>query len=272
MNAPTALTGGSHPGHAASVISLRDVWAAYDQGDVLEAIDLEIADRQLIALIGPNGGGKTTLIKLLLGLVQPTRGEVRVLGQRVERARQAVGYVPQEIRFDRDFPVSAWEVARMGRLGRRGLLRPFGAEDDAIVADALRRTGTLHLRRRPIGELSGGERQRVYIARALAVEPRLLLLDEPLSNVDPQARAAVHELLPALSQQMTVVMSSHDVGAILPHVHSVGYLSRRLLYYGAPQAAPETIRGAFRCPVDMEPQSCVCPVCAVERRAEETLP
>lgn len=254
------------------VITLQDVWASYDQGDVLESIDLEIYDRQLVALIGPNGGGKTTLLRVLLGLLAPKRGEVRILGQRVERARRAIGYVPQEIRFDSDFPVSAWEVARMGRLGRRGLLRPFNSEDETIVADALRRTGALHLRRRPIGELSGGERQRVYIARALAVEPRVLLLDEPLSNVDPEARSAIIELLPGLSQQMAIIMSSHDVGSILPHVHRVGYLNRRLIYYGAPQQAPEAIRGTFACPVDMDSEQCPCAVCTAAAQSQEALP
>ena len=243
------------------IITMRDVWASYDQGDVLESIDLDVYDRELVALIGPNGGGKTTMIRVLLGLLAPKRGQVRVLGQRVQRARRAMGYVPQEIRFDSDFPVNAWEVARMGRLGRRGLLRPFNAEDEAIVAEALRSTGALHLRRRPIGELSGGERQRVYIARALAVEPRVLLLDEPLSNVDPEARSVIIELLPILSEQMAIIMSSHDVGAILPHVHRVGYLNRRMVYYGAPQQAPEGIRGAFACPVDMDSQQCLCSVC-----------
>ncbi len=262
MSQPTAPT---------PVISLRNVWAAYDQGNVLEGIDLDVYDRQFVALIGPNGGGKTTIIKLLLGLLTPTRGQVRVLGQPVERVRPQVGYVPQEIRFDHDFPVSAWDVARMGRLGRRGLLRPYRAQDDAIVEEAMRRADVLHLRHRAIGELSGGERQRVYIARALAVEPRILLLDEPLSNVDPEARAGIQALLPALSRQMAIVMSSHDVGAILPHVHRVGYLQRRLLYYGAPQQAPEAIRHTFRCPVDMDCEHCPCPVCAEQEAVREAL-
>jgi zinc transport system ATP-binding protein len=261
----------SPPEDRAPLIALRDVWAAYDQSDVLENVSLEVYDRQLVALIGPNGGGKTTLIKLLLGLLTPTRGQVSILGGRVERARAQVGYVPQEIRFDREFPVSAWEVARMGRLGRRGLLRPYTAQDGAIVEEAMERTGSLHLRHRPIGELSGGERQRVYIARALAVQPRILLLDEPLSNVDPEARAIIQALLPELSQQMAIVMSSHDVGAILPHVHRVGYLHQRLLYYGPPQQAPETIRHTFRCPVDMDCEHCPCPVCAGEEHVQEAL-
>ncbi len=253
----------------APVIELRDVWASYDQDYVLESVSLEVHDRQFVALIGPNGGGKTTAIKVMLGLLQPTRGEVRVLGQSAERARSEVGYVPQEIHFDRDFPVSAWEVARMGRLGRRGLLQRYRAEDDAIVEEALRRVDVWHLRERLIGELSGGERQRVYIARALAVQPRILLLDEPLSNVDPEARAGIQALLPALSQQMAIVMSSHDVGAILPHVHRVGYLQRRLLYYGTPQQAPETIRHTFRCPVNLDCERCPCPVCVGQEHAQE---
>lgn len=259
------------PTQATPVIELQGVWAGYDQGDVLEDISLEVHDRQFVALIGPNGGGKTTIIKLIVGLLEPSRGKVRVLGQHVKQARPLVGYVPQEIRFDREFPVTAWEVVRMGRLGRRGLLHPYSAEDNAIVEEALRRADVWHLRDRSIGDLSGGERQRVYIARALAVQPRILLLDEPLANVDPNARAGIQALLPTLSQQMSIVMSSHDVGAILPHVHRVGYLQRRLLYYGAPQQAPEEIRHTFRCPVAMDCDQCPCPICAEHEHAHEVL-
>jgi zinc transport system ATP-binding protein len=253
------------------IIELEGVWAGYDQGDVLEDISLTVHDRQFVALIGPNGGGKTTIIKLIVGLLAPTRGKVRVLGQRVERARPLVGYVPQDIRFDQAFPVTAWEVVRMGRLGRRGLLRPYSAEDHAMVEEALRRVDVWHLRDRPIGDLSGGERQRVYIARALTVQPQVLLLDEPLANVDPEARTGIQALLPALNRQMAIVMSSHDVGAILPHVHRVGYLQRRLLYYGSPQQAPEQIRHTFRCPVAMDCETCPCPVCVEHEHAHKAL-
>jgi zinc transport system ATP-binding protein len=238
------------PGQAALAVTLEQVWAAYEQADVLEDISLEVPAGNFVALIGPNGGGKTTLLKLLIGLLSPLRGRIQVLGRDVEQARREVAYVPQDIRFDRDFPLTAWEVARMGRLGRRGLLQRYTAHDGEITDDALRRVDILPLRNRPIGSLSGGERQRVYIARALASEPSVLLLDEPLANVDPGAREMIQEVMASLVHEMTIVMSSHDVGALLPHVDRIGYLNRHLAYYGEPCSAPAAIREGFRCPAE----------------------
>jgi zinc transport system ATP-binding protein len=252
-----------------TIVQLQNVWASYDHQEVLEAIDFTVAEREMVVLIGPNGGGKTTLIKLIVGLIKPLKGRVTVLGRPPEEVRHLIGYVPQDIRFDPAFPISVWDVARMGCLHRRALFKFFSARDEEIVAEALRRTGVLHLRHRNIGELSGGERQRVYIARALAAEPRLLLLDEPLANVDPAAREAIYALLPELATQITIIMSSHDVGAVLPHVHKVGYINRQLLYYGPPGRAPEEIRHTFRCPVDMATNGCPCAICQAQAAAEE---
>ncbi|MHB1317577.1 MAG: metal ABC transporter ATP-binding protein [Anaerolineae bacterium] len=237
-------------GQGTPAVTLAHVWAAYEQTDVLEDISLEVPPGDFVALIGPNGGGKTTLLKLLVGLLSPLQGSIRVLGREVEHVRRDVAYVPQDIRFDRDFPLTAWEVARMGRLGRRGLLQRYTARDGDIVDEALRRVDVLPLRDRPIGSLSGGERQRVYIARALATEPRILLLDEPLASVDPGARELIQQVLASLVHEMTIMMSSHDVGALLPHVDRIGYLNRHLAYFGEPCSAPAVIREGFRCPAE----------------------
>ena len=156
----------------------------------------------------------------------------------------------------------------MGRLGRRRLLQRYTAEDDRIVQSVLDQVGARHLADRPIGELSGGERQRVYIARALAGEPAILLLDEPLSNVDPQAREVIQELLPSLGEALTIVMSSHDVGAVLPQVDKIGYLHRHLDYYGRPENAPAAVHRTFRCPVDTLADSCPCGLYAPQAAAE----
>ena len=177
------------------VITVRHLSAGYDREQVLEDINLTVYEGDFVGLIGPNGGGKTTLLKVLLGLLPPTRGEVRILGQSVREGRRMIGYVPQLVEFDREFPISVWDVARMGRLGSRRLLRRYTAEDDAVVADALRQVELYDLRDRPIGELSGGQRQRAYIARALVAQPRILLLDEPTSSVDPQVSTGIYEVL-----------------------------------------------------------------------------
>ncbi len=233
------------------VIAVRGLWAGYEHEQVLEDVHLLVRELDFIGLIGPNGGGKTTLIKVLLGLLPPTRGEVRVMGLPPREGRRYIGYVPQVVQFDREFPRSVWDVACMGRLGRRGLFRRFTAEDDAIVADALRKVEMLDLRARPIGELSGGQRQRVYGARALATEPAILLLDEPTSSVDPQVRTSIFELLRQLNDHTTILMISHDMSAISSYVKTVGCVNRRLFYHNERQLTPEMLELAYQCPIDL---------------------
>jgi len=233
------------------VISIRHLWAGYGGEPVLEDVNLSVKELDFIGLIGPNGSGKTTLFKVLLGLLPPMRGEVRVMGGSAEQGRQHVGYVPQSVQFDRDFPISVWEVAQMGRLSRRRLLRPYTAEDDEIVAQALRSVEMLDLRERPIGEISDGQRQRVYIARALVTEPSILLLDEPMAGVDPQVSAGVYELLSQLNERVTILMVSHDMSAISSTVKTVGCLNRRLFYHGEKQITPDMLEAAYQCPIDL---------------------
>lgn len=233
------------------VISVRHVWADYDSEPVLEDINFSVRELDFIGLIGPNGGGKTTLLKVLLGLLQPTQGEVRVLGQSIKQGRRHIGYVPQSVELDRDFPVNVWDVARMGRLGHRGLLQRYTAEDDRVVAEALRSVDMLDLRDRPIGALSGGQRQRVYIARALATGPDILLLDEPMASVDPQVSTSIYELLGRLNERITILLVSHDISAISSHVKTVGCLNRRLFYHGEKQLTPEMLQAGYQCPIDL---------------------
>jgi zinc transport system ATP-binding protein len=233
------------------VISIQHLWAGYDSEQVLEDVNLSVREGDFVGLIGPNGGGKTTLIKVLLGLLLPMRGVVRVMGRPVKEGRRYIGYVPQIVQFDRDFPVSVWDVARMGRLGSRRLLRRYTAEDDEIVSNALRQMQLLDLARRPIGELSGGQLQRVYIARALAAEPRILLLDEPTSSVDPTVSTSIYELLRRLNDHVTILMISHDMNVVSSYVKTVGCLNRHLFYHEGSQLTAEMLELAYECPVDL---------------------
>ena len=233
------------------VISVEHVWAGYDQGTVLEDINFWVHELDFVGIIGPNGGGKTTLMRVLLGLLRPTRGRVRIMGSPVAEGRSHIGYVPQNVDYDRDFPATVWDVARMGRLGRRKLFRRYTSEDDRIVAQALQNVEMLDMRNQPIGQLSGGQRQRAYIARALATEPRILLLDEPTASVDPEMSHSIYELLGELNKEITILMISHDMAAISAHVKTVGCLNRRLFYDGERQFTPEMIDGAYHCPIDL---------------------
>jgi zinc transport system ATP-binding protein len=233
------------------VIAIDHLWAGYEQDTVLEDVTFRVYEHDFLGLIGPNGGGKTTLIKVILGLIPPTKGTVRVMGMPPKKGQRVIGYVPQVVSFDRDFPVQVWDVVRMGRLGRRRLLRPYNAEDDDRVAEALSQVEMLTFKDRPIGALSGGQRQRVYIARALAAQPEILLLDEPTASVDPQVTNSIYELLKALNAHMTIVMVSHDVGAISSHVKTVGCLNRRLFYHEDHHLSPEMLDLAYQCPIDL---------------------
>lgn len=234
-----------------TVIAIDHLWAGYEQDTVLEDITLRVYEHDFLGLIGPNGGGKTTLIKVLLGLITPRKGKVRVMGMPPRKGRRYLGYVPQVVDFDRDFPVRVWDVVQMGRLGKRRLLRPYNEEDNAVVTEALSQVEMLRFKDRPIGALSGGQRQRVYIARALAAQPKILLLDEPTASVDPQVTTSIYELLKSLNDHMTIVMVSHDVGAISSYVKTVGCLNRHLFYHEDDHLSPETLELAYQCPIDL---------------------
>lgn len=232
-------------------IEVEHLWAGYDGEAVIEDVNLTVREGDFLAIIGPNGGGKTTLLKVLLGLLEPMRGRVRLFGEDVHYGRRWVGYVPQRVETDQEFPIRVWDVAMMGRLGQRGLFRRYTPQDAQAVERALRDVEMWDLRDRPMGELSGGQRQRVYIARALAAEPRLLLLDEPTASIDPQVRTHIYELLRTLNERVTIVLITHDVGVISAYVKTVGCLNRRLFYHGGGEITEEMMANAYQCPVDL---------------------
>jgi len=233
------------------VISVRHLWAGYNNEPVLEDINLSVKELDFIGLLGPNGGGKTTLLKVLLGLLPSMRGKVYIMGKSVKEGRQYIGYVPQTVEFDRDFPISVWDMVRMGRLGKRRLLQRYTAKDNESVTEALRSVEMLDLRNHPIGELSSGQRQRVYIARALATEPKILLLDEPTSSVDPKVSTNIYELLRELNEHITILMASHDMNTISSYVKTVGCLNRGLCYHSDKQLTPDMLELAYQCPIDL---------------------
>jgi zinc transport system ATP-binding protein len=233
------------------VITVEHLWAGYDHEPVLEDINLIANELDFIGLIGPNGSGKSTFFKVLLGLLSPLQGEVRIMDMSVRQGRRFIGYVPQAVVFDQAFPISVWEVVLLGRLGKRRLFQGYTDVDHQCVAEALRHVELEHLRDRPISELSGGQRKRVYIARALATEPKILLLDEPLAGVDPHAGTHIYDLLKQLNQHLTILLISHDIGAIAACVKTVGCLNRRLFYHGEKQISAEMLEMVYQCPVDL---------------------
>ncbi len=233
------------------VVRLEDVWVHYDGVSVLEGINLEIAQDDFLGIIGPNGGGKTTLLRVILGLVKPIQGRVTVLGGPPKKSRKFVSYVPQQSLFDQDFPVSVWDVALMGRVGQAGLFKRYSGEDKTAALNALATVGMLDLKDRQIGELSGGQQQRVFIARALVVEPKLLLLDEPTASVDAPMMAGFYELLDRLKQRMAIVLVTHDISAVSTYVDKIACLNRRLFYHHSKEISAEELEATYQCPIQL---------------------
>jgi zinc transport system ATP-binding protein len=203
-------------------VRISGVTFAFNGDPVLRNMSIDIKEREFVAIVGPNGSGKTTILKLILGLLHPLAGSVRVFGSPPERARARMGYVPQYIYADVRFPVHVLDVALMGRLGRRGAgLGPYSARDRRAALDALDEVGLSDLRNRPFSDLSGGQRQRVLIARALVSEPDILLLDEPTASLDSEVAAQLYDLLGRMNERMTVILVSHDLWFVSRYVKRV---------------------------------------------------
>jgi manganese/iron transport system ATP-binding protein len=214
---------------AAPAIDLRGVTAGYDDRPAVESVDLSIPAGSLVAIFGPNGGGKTTLLKLIAGLLEPWSGTIRVLGLAPSEAAHRIAYVPQAELVDWAFPVSVWDVAMMGRFARLGPLHQPGAADRAAVSAALDRVGMLAEARTQIGRLSGGQRRRAFLARAIAAEAELYLLDEPVTGVDVPTQEDLMDLLAAESAKgRTVVATTHDLAAASRHFERVVGVNRRI--------------------------------------------
>jgi ABC-type Mn2+/Zn2+ transport system ATPase subunit len=221
------------------VIELDHATVRYQDLVALEEVTFRVAAGEFVALIGPNGSGKTTLVKTILGLVKLASGAARLfdkLPEQLDGEWKRVGYVPQLAQIDARFPIRVLDVVLMGRYGRLGLIRRPGRRDREAARRTLEQVGIADLARRPIGRLSGGQRQRVLVARALANEPELLLLDEPTTGVDVGTSEGLFDLLDVLHHQgMTILVVSHDVGVVAQRVDQVACINRRLVAHGRPE-------------------------------------
>jgi zinc transport system ATP-binding protein len=219
------------------VIDIQSVSYSYGSVPTLSGIDLQVAEGEFLGVVGPNAGGKSTLLKLILGLLQPQSGSLRVLGRGPRAASRLLGYVPQYPSFPRDFPISVAQVVQLGRLGveqggsRWQTLWPgrvFGADREA-VRRALAEVEAGDIAKRQIGSLSGGQLQRVLLARALVGEPRILILDEPTANIDQRLEGEIFDLLKGLNARMTILVVSHDIAFISRYVSRVACVNCTLV-------------------------------------------
>jgi zinc transport system ATP-binding protein len=236
-------------------IHIRHLSVMFDHVPALEDISLDIQGGSYVGILGPNGAGKSTLLKVSLGLITPSQGEIRVFGESPDKLRRTgklIGYLPQRPLANPRFPVSVLDVVLMGRYGRIGPVKRPSREDVAIARRHLDRMGILPLADRLIGELSGGEQQRVFIARALSLEPRLLVLDEPAISLDACAQDELYEMVHGFKEEMhlTVLLVSHDIGAVARHVDDVVCLNRRIHVHEPPPIGRLALESTFGCSVE----------------------
>lgn len=231
------------------LVEIKQVYFSYNDTPVLENINLNIMEKDMMAIIGPNGGGKTTLLKVILGLVKPDSGRVTVSGTGPDRGRRNIGYLQQNPSIDLSFPMDVLGTVLMGRY--RGLARRYTVKDREAAEEALAMVGMTGMAKRHISMLSGGQLQRVLIARAISRQPELLLMDEPMSSIDAGTQKSVYELFLKLKEKMAVVFVTHDIGAVSSYTEKVACLNRTLYYHGPREGSLGKLEDAYGCPVEM---------------------
>ena len=220
-----------------TVISLENVWVRYDDSVALEDVSLQVRNKEILSIVGPNGSGKSTLFKIIMGFKEPFRGAVRVLGAAPGNApRGSIGYLPQKSSSNHTVPVSVLDVVSMARYARRRFIERLDGEDRRIIAESLEAVEMSGHRDRHFGSLSEGQKQRVLIARAIAVQPRILLLDEPSTGLDAIAQDNFYQMLLRLRDAMdlAIVMVSHDIGAVSGVVDRLACLKTKIHFHGKP--------------------------------------
>ena len=232
----------------------------YREVPVLVDVSLRVEEGECVAMIGPNGGGKSTMLKLALGLLKPESGTIQVFNHAPHTGCRLIGYVPQHLHFDPKFPVTCLEVVLMGRLDRLPWWGRYSREDLAAAGEILRRVGLMEMEERPFASLSGGQKQRVLIARALFTEPRLLLLDEPTANVDLTVEERFVELLEELRERVTIVLVTHDLGLVERLTDQVICVNRRVHRHRVQDLDGETLRQIYSAELrEQHFGACACP-------------
>lgn len=232
--------------HDHTIIELERVCFSYNSEEVIKDISLEIHKGDYVGIVGPNGGGKTTLLKLMLGLLKPDQGVIKLFAVDIQEFKEwsKIGYVPQKTYIEMNFPVTVQELVAMGRYGKRGLFHFPTKEDREKALNALQQVNMLEYKDRQISSLSGGQQQRVFIARALASEPEIIFLDEPTVGVDVKTQKQFYTLLRKLNKELalTLVLVTHELDVVAHQSSELGYINRTLEYYGDPE---EFLKGKY---------------------------
>jgi zinc transport system ATP-binding protein len=233
------------------LIEIKNVYAGYGDDPVLNNVNLDIYDNDFIGVIGPNGGGKTTLIKTILGIIKPYHGTLNYfLAKNNRKGKTSIGYLPQYHKIDRQFPISVIEVVLSGLMRRNRLFSGYNNKEKKRAEDLLERMGVPHLKKKIIGELSGGELQRVLLCRAIISSPRLLLLDEPNTFVDNKFEGELYQMLKELNEEMAIMLVTHDLGTISSYVKTIACVNRELHYHKSNVITQQQL-SAYNCPIQL---------------------
>ncbi len=229
----------------------KNISFSYGKTQALENVSIRIKHRSFVSIMGPNGGGKTTFLKLILGIFQPDCGELKVFGLDPKDARKYIGYVPQINEFNKDFPATVLEVVLMGMSANKLFFKRYTKHEIQTAHECLRQVDMIELKDRQINQLSGGQIQRVLIARALARGPKILLLDEPISNVDSKMQKSIYALLKKLKQNMTIIIVTHDITTTSAYVDEIACLNVKLHHHGDITGAVNALSNMSNCPVEI---------------------
>jgi len=230
-------------------VEINHLSIKFNEQLILNDINFSIEEKDFMAIIGPNGGGKTTLLKVILGILTPDEGKVKVFGKDPKKSKDLMGYLPQRLDFDHDFPINVFETVLMGRY--HGLLKKYSNQDHKAVTQALKDVEMDELKDRQISKLSGGQMQRVFIARAIVRDPKLLIMDEPMASIDPEMQHSFYELMSRLKNKMAIVLVSHDVGAVSTHVDKIACLNQKLYYHGPVEDSADGLEEVYHCPIEL---------------------
>ncbi|WMJ80243.1 ABC transporter ATP-binding protein [Clostridium sp. MB40-C1] len=233
------------------IIEINEVSVYYDKFCALNNVNLKVKEKEFLAILGPNGGGKSTLLKLILGFKEPKCGKIKVLNNKPKDARNNIGYVPQSSKFDKEFPINVEDVVLMGKLNNK--VSPFFRftnKDKEKAYGVMEKLDIYNLKDRQIGQLSGGQLQRVLIARALVLQPKILLLDEPTASLDAQAKIDIYNLLRDLNRNITIVLVTHDIEIISNYATNIVCINKELYYSGEIEKDTEISTNFFKCPTN----------------------
>ena len=236
-------------------ISVEDVSFGYTKDEfVLKSVSFDVQEGEFVGLIGPNGGGKTTLLKLLMGFLEPWQGAISLFGKPATTYPNGIGYVPQVLHFDRYFPISVIDLVLEGRLSKLGWTGRYSKADKEAALHTLEQVNLIDYKDRSFGTLSGGQAQRVLIARALASDPKVLLLDEPMAAVDAKAEADIYDVLHKIRHTLTILMVTHDIQAVIAQVKRVLCVQGSVLSLAPSQVCEHFALGLYHFPLIMTPE------------------